>query len=252
MEEVIYIPSSESVEWNLVELLDALYHLSVNDNIKMDIYKTIIDHLKMLIYKGNEIEKEFSLRLLYQLCFDSEIAEDLSKSAELITYITSLSAAPDKLKRKRIAKNCDGIIWMIKLNESSKPSPNVPVQPSTTSEKNTSENEKKNIEQKKEEEDTKPKHIMISYNRESRDVCLEIKVQLETLGYDVWIDVEDISGSSLESMAKAIENSRCVLMGMTEKYKLSSNCRLEAEYAMQLNKPIIPLILEKDYKPDGW
>jgi len=46
-------------------------------------------------------------------------------------------------------------------------------------------------------------------------------------------------------MALAIEESGCVLMGMTEKYKLSSNCRLEAEYAVNLNKPIIPLILQK-------
>lgn len=41
-------------------------------------------------------------------------------------------------------------------------------------------------------------------------------------------------------------------MGMTEKYKLSANCRLEAEYSVNLNKPIVPLILQKDYKPDGW
>ncbi len=38
---------------------------------------------------------------------------------------------------------------------------------------------------------------------------------------------------------------------MTEKYKLSSNCRLEAEYTIQLNKPIVPLILQANYKPDG-
>lgn len=101
-------------------------------------------------------------------------------------------------------------------------------------------------------EPTAEKHLMISYNRESRDLCLSIKAELEKLGYKIWIDVEDIHGSSLESMANAIEKSACVLMCMTEKYKLSSNCRLEAEYAMAINKPIIPLILQKDYKPDGW
>lgn len=39
---------------------------------------------------------------------------------------------------------------------------------------------------------------------------------------------------------------------MTEKYKQSTNCRAEAEYAFQLGRPIIPLIMQKDYKPDGW
>ena len=49
-----------------------------------------------------------------------------------------------------------------------------------------------------------------------------------------------------------LKDSEVVLMGMTEKYKLSANCRLEAEYSVNLNKPIVPLILQKDYKPDGW
>ena len=45
-------------------------------------------------------------------------------------------------------------------------------------------------------------------------------------GIKVWIDVENIHGSSLDSMAKAIENSKCVLVCGTEKYKCSNNCRL--------------------------
>lgn len=39
---------------------------------------------------------------------------------------------------------------------------------------------------------------------------------------------------------------------MTEKYKQSTNCRAEAEYSFQLGRPIVPLIMQKDYKPDGW
>ncbi len=93
---------------------------------------------------------------------------------------------------------------------------------------------------------------MISYNRQSREMCLQIKAELEKSRFKVWIDVEDISGSSLESMANAIENSFCILVCMTEKYKQSPNCRAEGEYAFQLNRPIIPLIMQKNYKPDGW
>ena len=36
------------------------------------------------------------------------------------------------------------------------------------------------------------------------------------------------------------------------KKKQSPNCRAEAEYAFNLRKPIIPLILQKNYMPDGW
>jgi len=38
---------------------------------------------------------------------------------------------------------------------------------------------------------------MISYNSKSKDVCLEIKKELENSGKKVWIDVQDIYGSSL-------------------------------------------------------
>ncbi len=68
-------------------------------------------------------------------------------------------------------------------------------------------------------------HLMISYNRDSRDLCLRIKSELEKSDYKIWIDVDNIHGSSLESMANAIEQSSCVLMCMTEKYKNSQACQ---------------------------
>lgn len=94
--------------------------------------------------------------------------------------------------------------------------------------------------------------IMISYNSKSREVCLKIKSELEKVGFRVWIDVESIFGSSLESMANAIDKSFCVLVCVTEKYKESNFCRLEAEYVLQQKKSFIPLFLQPGYKPNGW
>jgi hypothetical protein len=96
------------------------------------------------------------------------------------------------------------------------------------------------------------KHIMISYNKETRDLCLRIKSELEEAGFSVWIDIENIHGSSLESMSQAIEDSELVLICMNQKYKESLNCRAEAEYVYQIRKPFIPLIMESGYKPNGW
>ncbi|CAF0847844.1 unnamed protein product [Brachionus calyciflorus] len=93
---------------------------------------------------------------------------------------------------------------------------------------------------------------MISYNSKSRPICLNIKKELEKNGYKVWIDFESIYGSSLEAMANAIETSFCVLMCITENYKESNFCRLEAEYCVQKNCPFVPLILQKGYRPNGW
>ena len=53
-------------------------------------------------------------------------------------------------------------------------------------------------------------------------------------------------------MAEAIENASVVLLCVSEKYYLSPNSRLEAEYALKLQKPIIPLIMQQDYTPVGW
>ena len=49
-------------------------------------------------------------------------------------------------------------------------------------------------------------------------------------------------------MANAIEESQCIIIGMTENYKQSNFCRAEAEYAFQLNMKIIPLILQVLFK----
>jgi hypothetical protein len=62
---------------------------------------------------------------------------------------------------------------------------------------------------KKEEKEIKSdkigKHIFISYNSESRSICLNIKIILESIVFKCWIGVEKILGSSIDAMAKGIE-----------------------------------------------
>ena len=48
---------------------------------------------------------------------------------------------------------------------------------------------------------------------------------LQELGYKVWIDVENIKGSTLEAMALGIEQAAVVVICASEKYKISPNCR---------------------------
>ena len=204
-------------------------------------------YLKKLIYNGNEIEKEFAVKLLYQLSFDDNISKDLAGDEQILTYLNNLFI-DENVKRNKLKRGCEGIIFNVRnflkpdsilLNKNRQ---RVQTDDQNIKQENISSGGTATTPTK---ETKDKKHIMISYNRDSREICTKIKSELEKLNYDVWIDFEDIRGSSLESMALAIEESQCVLMGMTEKYKLSSNCRLEAEYAVNLNKPIIPLILQK-------
>ena len=44
-------------------------------------------------------------------------------------------------------------------------------------------------------------------------------------GYRVWLDVDQMGGSTLEAMAGAVEEAAVVLIGLSEKYKMSPNCR---------------------------
>mmetsp|Transcript_26595 Transcript_26595/g.63231 ORF Transcript_26595/g.63231 Transcript_26595/m.63231 type:complete len:226 (-) Transcript_26595:2102-2779(-) len=93
---------------------------------------------------------------------------------------------------------------------------------------------------------------MLSYNWGSQQAILAIRDALRARGYVVWMDLEQMHGSILERMAEAIEKAAVVCVAMSSAYKQSPNCRIEGEYALQKRKRIIPLLLDKDYRPDGW
>ena len=95
-------------------------------------------------------------------------------------------------------------------------------------------------------------HVMISYQWDSQEVLVEVKNKPQASGYRVWMDLEQMGGSTLEAMAKAVENASVILVCVSQRYKESPNCRSEAEYAYQLRKDIIPLMMERNYRPDGW
>ena len=74
-------------------------------------------------------------------------------------------------------------------------------------------------------EESQCKHVMISYNWEQQPVMLKIRDALKSSGYNVWMDVDKIGGSTLQAMALAVENSAVILVGVSRKYKESANCR---------------------------
>jgi len=83
-------------------------------------------------------------------------------------------------------------------------------------------------------------------------MAIKVKDALKKRGIKVWIDIEQMGGSTLEAMANAIEKSRIICVGFSQKYKASPNCRMELEYSLQLQKKIIPLKFQNNYTSDGW
>ena len=59
-------------------------------------------------------------------------------------------------------------------------------------------------------------------------------------------------GTRLEAMAEAVEQAACLVYGISRAYKESTNCRLEAQYAFQQKKDMVPLMVEEGYSPNGW
>lgn len=68
-------------------------------------------------------------------------------------------------------------------------------------------------------------HVMISYNWNSQTTVVKLAQMLRSRGYSIWIDVEQMSGSTLEAMANAVERASVVLVCVTRAYKDSANCR---------------------------
>ena len=66
---------------------------------------------------------------------------------------------------------------------------------------------------------------MISYQWDVQTLVIQLKNKLQADGYKVWMDVDEMGGSTLESMAKAVENASVVLVCVSQKYKESPNCR---------------------------
>jgi hypothetical protein len=49
-----------------------------------------------------------------------------------------------------------------------------------------------------------------------------------------------------------VDQADLVLLCISQKYKDSPTCRLEGEYCVAKKVSVIPLLLQANFKPDGW
>ena len=188
-------------DWNILDLLLALYRLAINDNLKLVIYQNynIKDELEKILLFGNDTEKEYVAKLMWQLCFDKTVAKELQEAETLINCIRSISDRNITSKRKNLKKYCLGIIWSVSkfvqnadVNQLSRDAAAMMFR-SLLPNLNLKEAADQNNTQPQQQPllltsstANKGKHIMISYNAQSRDDCLKIKASLEKLGHIIW------------------------------------------------------------------
>ena len=96
------------------------------------------------------------------------------------------------------------------------------------------------------------KHIMLSYNWDHHQAIKRINTALKAREYNVWIDIEKMQGSTVEAMSAAIEDADVMCYGISQAYKESANCRIEAQYAYQQQVDMVPLMMEEGYSAKGW
>jgi hypothetical protein len=95
-------------------------------------------------------------------------------------------------------------------------------------------------------------HVMLSYEWSVQGTIIQLNASLRERGYRTWLDIDEMAGSTIDSMSDAIDRAAAMLYTVCQAYKESSNCRLEANYGHAAQIEMIPLKMEAGYKPRGW
>ena len=176
-----------------------------------------------------------ALEILLALTFNKDFLASLRDNAEFMTSIRMLTASTEP-DLQRVAT---ALIWKLE-KEAEKPVVVVKEEAGSPAAPPPSSAPKKQYD------------IMISYSHQDKDLCHQICSALEKSQYHVWIDSQLMHGATFDAMADAIENSEFVFLCMSDAYKQSPFCQMEASYAMKRRCSIVPLVMTPNYKADGW
>ncbi|CAF1178304.1 unnamed protein product [Didymodactylos carnosus] len=223
------------------KLLSGLKALIQHDQIKDEFIKQ--GGLSLLIKQASndhsiEVQRD-ALDILWGTSFNADAAAILKQDENFMTYVKSLQTSDNP----ELKKTADGIIWKLEKEQEFK-------------EKKTKRagtiNQTDNTSEEEEESTKIVYDIMISYSWADQDLCAKIHEGLLAKSFRVWLDKNEMHGSTIEAMANAVDSSEFILMCMSETYKRSVNCKSEAEYAFSQKRQIIPIIMREKYRPDGW
>lgn len=212
-----------------------LFSQDFKDRFDAELIPKMLKHLKFLEVKSDIINKKLEVCEL-QLQDSSENEWDVrSEQFDLQT---------EKMYRDQLLSQYRSLLFHF---DSSVMKKETPVTPSSKGETVEGKAQEGNQGEAKPNQ----KRVMISYNWAHQKKVLEIANGLKGLGYFVWLDIDQMSGDCNAAMANAVETSEVIIMCASEAYGKSANCRLEAQYANDLKKLIIPLKMENG-PMTGW
>ncbi|XP_062588039.1 uncharacterized protein LOC134249708 [Saccostrea cucullata] len=225
--------------WAAWELARTIRRIARNDvNKKSLVAQGCLPVLVSLAQSKYENEQIEALGALWMLSFDKENQDVMVKDDTVMKTLIDLQTS----QTKKIKNACHGALWNMR-------------------EKLSSIDKYKELgnEYKRDEKEVTSEssgshrgHVMISYQWANQKIIKRIRDSLQENGIKCWMDIDDMQGSTLNAMARAVERADMILICYSKKYYDSPNCRAEAEYAFQLRKPIIPLKMERTYQAREW
>jgi hypothetical protein len=179
---------------NVIEILETIFYLNANEKLRTQtlISFKLLDELKTIILYGKDVEVEFSLKVIFQYCFDEKLIEMIAVNTELMTILKNIIGYHHKnpeLISANIIKYTKGILW--KMNRFTSLEGSIVRKP-----------------------ENKVKKIFISHEIKDRELFIKIEHKLKENGFKVWFNDLKVNEYNLEKNILAIKNSDCIIMGL--------------------------------------
>ncbi|XP_030845200.1 uncharacterized protein LOC764345 isoform X2 [Strongylocentrotus purpuratus] len=239
-------PSHYSAHYNFfaVEVVEAVQRVAANDHNKDKFIEAgVLPHLVTMMDETNSKEERNSaLNALWVLSFTANNKDVILNEKGCIDNVRACIGVDD------YTRTCQAILWNLQDQVITRPEAKKEEDKDDKPEEkggdgNRSNNGLTSPETGNPEVDRKitPKlpHVMISYQWDVQKQILKVKDVLKALGYNVWLDVERMGGSTLEAMANAVEEACVVIICFSEKYKDSPACRTDDTMRIYEHRPMV-------------
>jgi hypothetical protein len=96
------------------------------------------------------------------------------------------------------------------------------------------------------------RYAMLSYQWDHQDTVKRARSLLEKYGVQCWMDIDQMKKDIYDSMAEGVQGAACVICFMSAAYQESANCKLELKFAQQSGVPIVPVMVQADWRASDW
>ncbi|XP_050410794.1 uncharacterized protein LOC126825258 [Patella vulgata] len=209
--------------FSAAELAFALDKLSIDGNTEKILDGRALNAFQRMLNTTDVYQQTGAAKCIWTLSFQPSARKRIKDDKKIVDTLKRLKTVE---KDARLLEAVTGALWVL----------------FDTMEKKTTSNV----------DPSKPQHVFISYHQRDKETVRQIWHRLQREGYDVWIDLERMSGDLLEAMSTAVEDSSVVILCVSEGYKQDQRCHTTANYAYNQEKGFIPLFMQSSYQPDGW